>query len=183
MRGLSESAGATPQMSAFNPRSIEEARATYKGLRRSAIKPKASNSAPSGSLRRRVSARSTKAFQRQEGGNAAQPSIRKSSPRRTRTARQKAGDALDAQWRTAVRERDNFTCRWPGCGYSSRHIHAHHIHTKKQRPDLRRSPKNGAAVCPLHHDFLHHTVEGRQKAREIGLLGTTTYELAMKEKR
>lgn len=84
------------------------------------------------------------------------------------------------QWAKAVRERDNFTCRWPGCGYYSKSIHAHHINERSQRPDLKLEPMNGAAICPVHHDYLHHTVEGRQQARELGLLGGMTYEKANK---
>lgn len=88
----------------------------------------------------------------------------------------------DLQWAKAVRERDGNRCRWPGCDYESESIHAHHIHTRKQRPDLRHDPNNGASLCPRHHDELHHTVEGRKRGRELGLLGTKTYEKAMKER-
>lgn len=113
-----------------------------------------------------------------QGLSTAIATPRRGTFRRTRTARQKIGDALDAQWRTSVRERDNYTCQWPGCNYSSRHIHAHHINTRKQRPDQRRVVKNGICLCQRHHNFLHHTVEGRAFGRKHGLLGTETYELA-----
>jgi len=89
----------------------------------------------------------------------------------------------DRKWKKEVRQRDNYTCRWPGCGVYSLHIHAHHIHTKRQRPDLRYDVDNGAALCHEHHDYLHHTVEGRRRARELGLLGTETYEQAKKKSR
>src|ERR1051325_118369 len=95
--------------------------------------------------------------------------------------RARGPSTADLKWAKAVRERDNYTCRWPGCGFYSQHIHAHHIHTRRQRPDLRHDPANGAALCNEHHDRLHHTEEGRREARELGLLGTETYEKARKE--
>jgi hypothetical protein len=84
------------------------------------------------------------------------------------------------RFKREVRERDNYTCRWPGCNYSSRSIHAHHINERSQRPDLRYDIKNGAAICPQHHDGLHHTVAGREEARRLGLLGGESYEKAQK---
>lgn len=97
------------------------------------------------------------------------------------TLKSRGPSVADRKWAKEVRERDGYTCRWPDCGFYSLHIHAHHIHTRKQRPDLRHDPNNGAALCNQHHDHLHHTVEGRQRARELKLLGTETYELAKKE--
>jgi len=94
----------------------------------------------------------------------------------------KPESAEDKAWKKAVRERDGYRCRWPDCDVESKSIHAHHIHTRKQRPDLRYDINNGAALCFTHHDRLHHTVEGRRRGRELGLLGTETYEKAMKSK-
>lgn len=170
-------------MNSLSKKTFEEARAAHKGLRRAPMRSKPLDSPRSTSLQRKGSVRSTKPESPATGGKAATGTLRKSSFRKTRSARQKESDKLDAQWRQAVRERDNFTCRWPGCSYSSRHIHAHHISTRKQRPDLRRSVANGAAICPDHHRILHDTVEGRQMARATGLLGTETYEKAMKEQK
>lgn len=113
---------------------------------------------------------------------------RMNAPKRTRRLRasrplkRKHRSKIETDWINDVRERDNYTCRWPKCGYYSKHIHAHHIHTKRQRPDLKWVASNGACLCFTHHDHLHHTVAGRRKARAIGLLGTKTYELAQKEK-
>lgn len=84
------------------------------------------------------------------------------------------------KWSREVRERDGFTCRWPGCFYTDRSIPAHHINERSQRPDLKFTLSNGAAICPQHHDFLHHTVAGRQQAKALGLLGGETYEKAAK---
>lgn len=83
-------------------------------------------------------------------------------------------------WSKDVLERDDHHCRWPGCHEQGPHVHAHHIQTRKQRPDLKYTRSNGAAICFIHHDRLHHTVEGRQEARALGLLGGTTYEKAQK---
>lgn len=52
--------------------------------------------------------------------------------------------------------------------------------TGTQRPDLKLDTKNGVAICPRHHDELHHTVAGRREARAHGLLGGETYEAAQK---
>jgi hypothetical protein len=89
----------------------------------------------------------------------------------------------ELNWAADVRERDGYTCRWPDCGYYSLKIHTHHIHTRRQRPDLVLDLENGAALCPKHHDFIHHTSEGRRRGRELGLLGTETYEAAAKRRR
>lgn len=93
-----------------------------------------------------------------------------------------------ATWREAVIERDK-QCRWihtdtkKRCRRKGNKLHAHHIHERSQRPDLRHEMSNGAALCGEHHDRLHHTVAGRQWARFLGLLGTETYEAAQKQKR
>lgn len=100
---------------------------------------------------------------------------------RPRYVRRRSESAVERKWKREARERDNYACRWPDCGYSSRHIHVHHIHTRAQRPDLKWEVSNGACLCQPHHDRLHHTVEGRQAGRELGLLGTETYEKAQKD--
>ena len=86
-------------------------------------------------------------------------------------------------WSKGVLERDDHHCRWPGCSEQGPHVHAHHIQTRKQRPDLKYELSNGIAICFIHHHRLHSTVEGRQEARALGLLGDTTYEKAQKEAR
>jgi len=99
------------------------------------------------------------------------------------TLKRRHRSQVEINWIAKVRENDNFTCRWPKCGYYSKHIHAHHIHTRAQRPDLKWDESNGACLCPYHHDYAHHTVAGRKMARELELLGTKSRELAMKEAR
>lgn len=90
-------------------------------------------------------------------------------------------DPRETEWKHQVRERDNYSCRWPGCMISSPFIHAHHICPRSQRPDLIYDVDNGACLCSAHHDKAHHTVKGRKQARELGLLKTDSYELARKQ--
>ena len=52
------------------------------------------------------------------------------------------------QWRTAVFERDNYTCVW--CG-SKKNLNADHIKPYAKFPKLRLSIKNGRTLCvPCH---------------------------------
>lgn len=93
----------------------------------------------------------------------------------------------DTEWREAVLKRDGYQCRWihtstkRRCRRKGKKLHAHHIHERSQRPDLKHDVSNGAALCSEHHDVLHHTVAGRQWGRFMGLLGTETYEAARKK--
>jgi hypothetical protein len=106
-----------------------------------------------------------------------------------RTAlRQTEAEHKHRLWQMKVRERDNWTCRFPGCGYRSKTIDAHHINERSQRPDLRYDPDNGACLCGHgtpnnHHDYIHHTPEGREKGKQLGLLGGQTYEAALKQEK
>lgn len=90
-------------------------------------------------------------------------------------------DKRETEWKYQVRERDNYSCRWPYCTVSSPFIHAHHICPRSQRPDLVYDVDNGACLCYPHHDKLHHTVKGREEGRKLGLLKTDSYELARKQ--
>jgi len=88
-------------------------------------------------------------------------------------------------WQEYARERDGKRCRWvedgKRCTYTSETITVHHIQTRRQRPDLVLDNDNSACLCDPHHDFAHHSVEGRRKAAAQGLLGGTTYEKASKQ--
>jgi hypothetical protein len=54
------------------------------------------------------------------------------------------------QWRSAVFQRDNFTCQF--CGVRGVELHADHIQPWSTRPDLRFEVSNGRALCvPCHH--------------------------------
>lgn len=91
----------------------------------------------------------------------------------------------DEAWREAVLERDGHKCRWPTENESHHRgkLHAHHINERSQRPDLVHDVDNGATLCSFHHDYAHHSVMGRRRAKELGLLGGETYEKARKERR
>lgn len=104
--------------------------------------------------------------------------------KRTRMKQGYKPDAEHDAWRAAVLQRDGKQCRWihretkRRCRRKGEKLHAHHILERSQRPDLRYTVSNGAALCSEHHDTLHHTVTGRQWGRYLGLLGGETYEHA-----
>lgn len=56
------------------------------------------------------------------------------------------------QWRKSVYERDNYTCQH--CG-TNKDLHAHHIKTFSQYPDLRYDLDNGITVCRPCHGEIH----------------------------
>lgn len=100
--------------------------------------------------------------------------------RRRRTALRAKPDPKMAAWSKEVLERDGHHCRWPECSEHGEHVRGHHINEKSQRPDLKYNVDNGVAMCPVHHDRLHHTVAGRTEAKRLGLLGGETYEKALR---
>jgi len=58
-------------------------------------------------------------------------------------------------WRTAVYERDNFTCQ--KCGESiSGSLNAHHIKGYAKNPALRTKIENGITLCKGCHKDYHH---------------------------
>jgi 5-methylcytosine-specific restriction endonuclease McrA len=76
-----------------------------------------------------------------------------------------------------ARERDNYTCQYPGCGYFNKHIDVHHICKRSQRPDLKVTLSNLVCLCRKHHQF---TDTNRREAEALGLVGGETYEKARK---
>jgi hypothetical protein len=76
-----------------------------------------------------------------------------------------------------ARERDNYTCQFPGCGYYDKHIDVHHICKRSQRPDLKVTLSNLVCLCRKHHQF---TDTNRREAEALGLVGGETYEKARK---
>lgn len=84
------------------------------------------------------------------------------------------------RFRREVRQRDNNTCQFPGCGHVSRQIDVHHIAKRSQRPDLKFEVSNGICLCREHHDWTdtHH-----DEAVQRGLLNTESYELAKKQRK
>lgn len=81
------------------------------------------------------------------------------------------------RWRREVRERDNYTCQYPGCGKHSKRIDVHHVAKRTERPDLKFTVSNGICLCRQHHDW---TDTHLQEAIALGLRDTETYELARK---
>lgn len=79
-----------------------------------------------------------------------------------------------------ARERDNYTCQYPGCDVQSRHIDVHHKGKRSQRPDLKFDPDNLVCLCRKHHAG---TDTKRAEAIAFKLLDTETYELAKKQER
>jgi len=57
---------------------------------------------------------------------------------------------LDRIWSFAVKERDNFTCRYTNC--SNKNVDSHHI-IKRQFRTLRWDLDNGLTLCKSHHYF------------------------------
>lgn len=79
-----------------------------------------------------------------------------------------------------VRERDNYTCRFPKCGKEHKSIDVHHIAKISQRPDLKFDPDNMLCLCRKHHNWID---QNHDKAVEMGLLNVESYELAKKQER
>lgn len=67
------------------------------------------------------------------------------------------------EWRKAVYERDNYTCKI--CGIRGGKLHAHHLNSFTAFPDLRYDLANGVTLCVKHHMEFH---------RQFGMGGTTT---------
>ena len=66
-------------------------------------------------------------------------------------------------WRTAVFERDEYSCR--KCGQVGYKLHAHHIHNYASYPNLRLDVDNGITFCEeCHRDF--HSINGLTTNKE-----------------
>lgn len=57
-------------------------------------------------------------------------------------------------WRTAVFERDGYTCK--GCGKKGEYIQAHHIKSFSKHPELRLDLRNGITLCLKCHGEKHN---------------------------
>lgn len=65
------------------------------------------------------------------------------------------------EWRLAVKRRDRFRCRMPGCK-SRKRLHAHHIKRWADFPTLRYVVSNGITLC----DVCHKKVFGNEQVYE-----------------
>jgi hypothetical protein len=71
----------------------------------------------------------------------------------TKKSQEDRASYLHRDWVRKVFERDNYTCKMPGC-LSKRgcELNAHHIKTYKNYPNLRTSLSNGITLCvPCHN--------------------------------
>ena len=81
------------------------------------------------------------------------------------------------EWRTAVFERDNYTCQKCG-GSSGVHLNAHHIESYDVNKDLRTTLENGVTLCSdkCHKNFHHIYGRGnntREQFNEFMLMEST----------
>lgn len=154
----------------FRKATIEEARASYKPLRRRQI---ARQAAPKKSVPvspdKRIPAKPA-------------PRVRK-----RRTLKAKPDSAL-AAWGRRVLDRDGLRCQWPKCRFCLNHVNGggvfnldpHHKALRSARPDLRLVDENGVTICRLRHDWVH-SEQGRDEAIATGFLNLRTMELARRE--
>lgn len=62
------------------------------------------------------------------------------------------------EWRAAVFERDNYTCRH--CQVRGRRLHSHHIKSFALYPELRFDINNGITLCKECHKAVHRQKKG-----------------------
>lgn len=145
----------------FRKATIEEARASYKPLRRRQI---ARQAAPKKSVpvspAKRVAAKPA-------------PRVRK-----RRSLKTKADPEL-AAWSKRVRGRDGNACQFPDCRTGDSRIDPHHIAPRSRRPDLIYIDENGICLCRTHHNWCH---DNPRQAEATQLLNFDSYELAQKIK-
>lgn len=79
----------------------------------------------------------------------------------------------DREWQKAIR--DKYDCLCQRCGKYEKYIHAHHISTRSQRPDLKHDINNGITLCNSCHTWVHKNPD---KSYKLGLLKRGNYELA-----
>ena len=81
---------------------------------------------------------------------------------------------LDAKFSLVIRNRDNWTCQYPGCYFRASPptnlIQNSHFYTRTAR-SVRYDPFNCDAICYRHHSFLEQRKNGEYlewKLRQLG---------------
>jgi 5-methylcytosine-specific restriction endonuclease McrA len=80
-------------------------------------------------------------------------------PEREGTREKHNSDFRYADWRTAVFERDNYTCQIRSCGIRGGSLHAHHIKEWAVFPLFRYEVWNGITLCKECHKKVHSGTE------------------------
>ena len=70
-------------------------------------------------------------------------------------------------WREKVFIRDKFTCQNPNCPYCKNkvggYLHAHHLKSFTDYPELRFNLENGITYCLKYHKFIHSRLSEHYK--------------------
>ncbi len=69
-----------------------------------------------------------------------------------RTPTRNYKDEKYSKWRLAVKKRDGFKCKWPGC--EKKKVYCHHIRMWAKYPTLRYIVSNGICLCYQHHKLV-----------------------------
>lgn len=84
----------------------------------------------------------------------------------------RSGRKADKEWKEAVRQRDNFTCR--RCGIFDKYVHTHHLVMRSQSRELKHVISNGICLCNSCHTWVHHHPK---EACESGFLISKKYSI------
>ncbi len=82
------------------------------------------------------------------------------------------------KWRDEIKERDNYTCQWPGCASRSQ-LQVHHIKTWASHPSLRFTVANGITLCRK----CHKQVTGKESDFETFFLKLLEWQMLDKIKK
>ena len=70
-------------------------------------------------------------------------------------------------WREKIFLRDKFTCKNPNCPYCKNkvggYLHAHHLKSFTDYPELRFNLENGITYCLKYHKFIHSRLSEHYK--------------------
>lgn len=83
----------------------------------------------------------------------------------------------DEAWSKAVKERDNYHCRWFGCTLKGTQA-AHAI--ARWNPALKLALEDGVTLCATHHRILDHQERLRRRETLKLLLGKTLFDRLFK---